>query len=156
MAQKFAPYIGRDADVIIGDQSTGQHFEAQVTKVSIAPEVDTITSKAVEKGAIYQDVSDPTWALTLEGLQGRYIGDPDPQGTAKKEFSKFAFENHGKHLQFTVRPSAADLTEGMTGVCVINATEYGFEQGAHSTFSVTLPMDGNPSYLDGTAFGSAA
>ena len=153
MAQKFAPYIGRDTDIIFGDQASGNHFEDQVTKVTIAAETDTVTSKAMEKGALYQDVSDPTWTLTLEGLQGRYLGEA--QGTAKEAFQKWAFENHGKHVPFTVRPNTKEQTEGMTGTAVIQTVGYGFEEGAHSTFSVELPIDGNPEYLDGTKFGGA-
>ncbi len=155
MAQKFAPYLGRDTDIIFGDQATGDHFESHITKVSVAPSTDTITSKAMQNGAIYQDVSAPTWAMTLEGLQGMFSGTVEGGGTALQAFQKFAFTHHGQKVPFTIRPNKATTTEGLTGTVTIQATEFGFEQGSHSTFSVELPLDGNPEYLDGTEFGSA-
>lgn len=153
MAQKFAPYIGRNADIIFGDQATGNHFESHVTKVTVTPSAETITSKAMETGAIYQDIDDPTWAMTMEGLQGRYTGTPEGPGTALEAYQKWAFKHHGEKVPVTIRPSATDLTEGLTFTVTVQATDYGFERSAHSTFSVELPLDGNPKYLDGTEFG---
>ena len=153
MAQVFAPYLGRNTDVIFGDEATGNHFESHVNRVSVTPSVDTITSKGMEKGAVYQDVTDPTWSLSLEGLQGRYLGEPVSGETAKQAFQKWAFQNHGEKVAFTIRPNKAELTEGLTGTVSVQATPYWFEQGAHSTFSVELPLDGDPEYLDGTKLG---
>ena len=155
MAQKFAPYLGRDTDIIFGDEAAGNHFESHVNRVSVTPSADTITSKGMEKGAVYQDISDPTWSMTLEGLQGRYLGTPENGETVLKAFQKWAFQNHGKKVPFTIRPNVKELTEGLTGTVTVQATPYGFEQGAHSTFSVELPLDGDPEYLDGTKFGVA-
>lgn len=155
MAQKFAPYIGRDTDIIFGDQANGDHFESHIKKVSVSPKSDTITSKGMETGAVYSDVGDPTWSMTMEGIQGAYSGTPAGGETALQSFQKFAFTHHGQKVAFTIRPNAATTTEGLSGVVTIQATEYGFEEGAHSKFSVELPLDGNPEYLDGTEFGSA-
>ena len=153
MTQKFAPYLGRNTDIIFGDQATGNHFEDHVTRVSVTPSTDTITSKAMKTGAVYQDVSDPTWSMTLEGLQGRYLGEPDVGQTPLEAFQKWAFQHHGEKVAFTIRPNKAEATEGLTGFVTIQTTGYGFEQSSHSTFSVELPLDGNPEYLDGTEFG---
>ena len=153
MGQKIVLYSGRNVVVKFGDEAKSEDFAAQFSSVILKMSVETITSKGMKTGAIYQDVDDPSFSLALEGFQARVSGLPEPGQDGLQAFIDYAWLWHGHKLPFTFLPDESDPTKGFTGTLTMMGTDNGGGRGSHHTFSIDLPVDGTPTRLDGKLLG---
>ena len=134
----FNPYMMKNVDLIIGDESTGPNFKCQVRGVKLTPEVSVQRTKTACPAGQYAAVDDPEWTAQLTYLYGMDNGT----GTVVTVLADYLREHTGEELPILFRPVAGD--EGYSGKILAIPGVIGGDYGAFSEQSVSLPMLGQP------------
>lgn len=135
----FKPIVIKDADLILGDEATGTDFGIQLTSIVLTPDVATERIKTAKPAGRFSSVDDPEWSMDL----GYVYGYDDT--TAESALAAYLLANNGTQVPFTLRPISGLVgAPEITGTVTLVAGGIGGDQGAFSTQSVSLPVEGQP------------
>jgi hypothetical protein len=135
----FKPIVIKDADLILGVVATGTNFAIQLTSITLTPDVATERIKTAKPAGRYSSVDDPEWSLDL----GYVYGYDDT--TADEALAAYLLDHTGEQVPFTFRPiSGASGAPEISGTVTLLAGAIGGDQGAFSTQTVSLPVEGQP------------
>lgn len=145
----FKSHRAKYSDLVLGDEATtGINFNTQAKSITLAPERDSGIDKALHPDAAYPYADDPTWTLSIGYIEGNDLAD------RTSVLGAYLFAHDGEIVPFTYRPDATDSATGWEGSVMIITGGFGSTQGATSEQEVALPVQGQPSGLDGTVMGS--
>lgn len=119
--------------------TAGDNYEKHVSNVTLTPSSSVVTWKGAAAGAVYTDVTEATWTLTLEYAQ-------DWETT--NSLSQYLLANEGSvitGLQFSPLGSGAKFTVDV----VVTPGAIGGAIDAVGTAQVTLGVQGKPVYTAG-------
>lgn len=133
----FEPIVLKNADLILGDEATGTDFAVQLTSVTLTADVATERIKTIKPEGRFASVDDPEWTLELGYVYGR-DNTTAPVATV---IADYLLDNNGEQVPFTFRPISGGPPV-YTGQCRLVAGSIGGDQGAFSTQTVSLPVDG--------------
>lgn len=133
----FEPIVLKNADLLLGAEATGTDFGIQLTSITLTADVATERIKTVKKEGRFSSVDDPEWSLDLGYLYGH-----DTDGVTQA-LADYLLANNGTQVPFTFRPISGG-SPVYSGTCTLVAGSIGGDQGAFSTQSVSLPVEGQP------------
>lgn len=114
----------------------GDTYEKHVSGVTITPSVATATFKGLEPSATFSQASSATWTVDLTYVQDWETAD---------SLSAYLFNNAGEEVTMSFKPeSGAGGTFSATVIIVPGAV--GGAVDAYATSTVSLPVQGQPSY----------
>ena len=114
----------------------GDTYEKHVSGVTITPSVATATFKGLEPTATFSQASTATWMLDLTFVQDWETAD---------SLSAYLFNNAGEEVTMSFKPeSGAGGTFSATVIIVPGSV--GGTVDAYATSTVSLPVQGQPSY----------
>lgn len=143
----FKPISLKNVLLRLGDEATGTDFAIQLTSVTLTPDVATERLKTLKPAGRYSSVDDPEWSLDLGYAYGY-----DDAGAAALALSSYLLENNGEQVPFSFEPIAALVgAPKYDGTVSLVAGALGGDQGAFSTQSVSLPVEGQPTVSTVTA-----
>lgn len=140
----FTPLYGKCADLILGDEATGDNFQCQLRSAVLTPDTNIERIKTLCPTGQYSAVDDPEWNLDL----GYLVGEDDEMAA----LADYLLENQGQKVPFWFAAECGG--PGYSGTVTIVPGPYGVEQGSFSEQSVSLPVDGQPVPWAGTGGGS--
>lgn len=112
-------------------------YTAAINQVEFTPSTSTSTFTAIN-GDVVQDVSEPTWVASIGFAQ-----DLAPTGLLR-----YLLENKGERKDVTFVPKAGGPS--VTATLIITPGAIGGSAGADlATATVTLPLIGEPLFVDG-------
>lgn len=133
MAAPTGAYVLRDALFTI----EATDYASQATSIVMTPEQTTQTIKTMVPDGVVSDVDSPTWTLSINGIQDYR----NAEGLAR-----LLTEMAGEKIDVVFEPRKGGVKAIATATA--KAVPFGGEQGAFTTFSVELPMDGAPVFTD--------
>lgn len=134
----FKPIVLKNADLLLGSEGEGTDFGLQLTSIAATPDVATERVKTVKPAGRFSSVDDPEWSLDLGYLYGY-----DDSGTVEAAFSSYLIAHNGEQVPFSFTPiDGASGSPIYSGTCTLVAGPLGGDQGAFSTQSVSLPIEG--------------
>lgn len=133
MTAPLGAYVLKDSLVKI----EATDYANQCTSAVLTPDQNTQTLKTMVPDGIVQDVDSATWTFSVNGIQDMKTS----QGLAR-----FLNDMDGEPLdvEFEPKKGGVKATFTVTG----KAVSFGGEQGGWATFSVELPVTGQPVYVD--------
>lgn len=127
-----APLFLSNCTVEIGTDS----YEQALSNVTITPSTSQVTFKGLTPTAIFNFSTPSTWAAALTFAQ-----DWSTAGS----LANYLFAHEGQQVTMTFVPAVDDVTSPtITATVTIVPGSIGGAQGAVSTSTVTLPVDGKP------------
>lgn len=134
----YRPIVLKNADLILGSEGDGTDFGLQLTSITATPDVATERIKTVKPEGRFASVDDPEWSLDLGYLYGY-----DDAGAVEQAFSSYLLMHNGEIVPFIFRPlHAVAGSPEYTGEVHLVAGPLGGDQGAFSTQTVSLPVEG--------------
>lgn len=132
----FDPLIIDHVSLTLG----GVDYASACDSVILAPTTPKVKFKPVN-GRSRTKVAKPDWALTLN------LG----QDFDKAGLSAQLIDRHGEAVPFTLSPEGESAASQITGTVVLEAGQLGGASATVATTSVTLDVDGQPSFTWRTA-----
>lgn len=129
MSAPAGAYVLRDATFTV----EATDYANQCTSVVLTPEQATQTLRTMVPDGIVQDVDTAVWTCAINGIQD-YV---EAQGLAR-----LLTEMAGEDIDIVFAPKTGGVSATVT--VVGKAVPFGGEQGAFTTFSVELPVKGEP------------
>lgn len=129
MAAPAGAYVLRDATFTV----EATDYANQCTSVVLTPEQATQTLRTMVPDGIVQDVDTAVWTLSINGIQD-YV--------AAQGLARLLTDSAGDQLDIVFTPKSGG--DSATVTVVGKAVPFGGEQGAFTTFSIELPVIGEP------------
>lgn len=134
----FQPIVLKNADLELGSAATGTDYGLQLTSITATPDVAVERIKTVKPEGRFASVDEPEWSLDLGYLYGY-----DDAAAEDAAFTEYLMNHNGEIVDFTFRPiSGLAGAPEYTGQCRLVAGPLGGDQGAFSTQTVSLPVEG--------------
>lgn len=134
----YQPIVLKNADLELGTAATGTDFGLQLTSIVATPDVAVERIKTVKPEGRFASVDEPEWSLDLGYLYGY-----DDAAGVDAAFTEYLMNHNGEIVDFTFRPLSGVVgSPEYTGQCRLVAGPLGGDQGAFSTQSVSLPVEG--------------
>lgn len=143
----FQPIVIKNADLFLGTEADGTDYAIELTSIALTPDVSPERIKTCKPEGRFSSVDDPEWNLDLGYVYGKYgTGD-----AGKVSLADYLLAHVGEQIPFTFRPKTGE--GGYTGVCTLLPGAIGGDQGAFSTQSISLPVEGQPEPVAAAAQG---
>lgn len=113
----------------------GDTYEKHVSGVTFTPSVSTATFKGLESDAVFTQASNASWTVDLT-----YVQDWDTADS----LSAYLFNNAGSEITLSFLPQTGSGTWSATVIVVPGAV--GGQVDAYATSTVSLPVQGQPTY----------
>lgn len=113
----------------------GDTYEKHVSGVTFTPSVSTATFKGLESDAVFTQASNASWTVDLT-----YVQDWDTADS----LSAYLFNNAGSEITLSFLPQTGSGTWTATVIVVPGAV--GGQVDAYATSTVSLPVQGQPTY----------
>jgi hypothetical protein len=134
----FQPIVLKNADLELGTAAAGTDYGLQLTSITATPDVAVERIKTVKPEGRFASVDEPEWSLDLGYLYGY-----DDAAAEDAAFTEYLMNHNGEIVDFTFRPlHAVAGSPEYTGQCRLVAGPLGGDQGAFSTQTVSLPVEG--------------
>jgi hypothetical protein len=114
----------------------GDTYEKHVSGVTITPSVATATFKGLEPTATFSQASTATWMLDLTFVQDWETED---------SLSAYLFNNAGEEVTMSFKPESGSGGTFSATVIIVPGS-VGGTVDAYATSTVSLPVQGQPSY----------
>jgi hypothetical protein len=114
----------------------GDTYEKHVSGVTITPSVATATFKGLEPSATFSQASTATWMLDLTFVQDWETED---------SLSAYLFNNAGEEVTMSFKPESGSGGTFSATVIIVPGS-VGGTVDAYATSTVSLPVQGQPSY----------
>lgn len=137
MSAPLGAYVLRDAEFMV----EATDYANQCTSVVLTPDQATQTLRTMVPDGIVQDVDSAVWTCSINGIQDY---------KAAQGFARLLTDMSGQELDIVFTPKKGTGNATATVTVVGKAVPFGGEQGAFTTFSIDLPVIGEP------VFGEAA
>lgn len=131
MSAPQGAYVLRDATFMV----EATDYANQCTSVVLTPEQPTQTLRTMVPDGIVQDVDTAVWTCSINGIQDY---------KAAQGFARLLTDSAGDELDIVFTPKNGTGNATATVTVVGKAVPFGGEQGAFTTFSVELPVIGQP------------
>ena len=142
----FAPIVIKNADLVLGSEADGTDYAIELTSIALTPDVSPERIKTAKPEGRFSSVDDPEWNLDLGYVYGKYA-DAD----AQVSLADYLMAHVGEQIPFTFRPKTGGA--GYSGIVTLVPGAIGGDQGAFSTQSVSLPLEGQPAAVEAAAQG---
>jgi hypothetical protein len=129
MAAPVGGYVLRDTECTFD----GTDYANQLSKIQFTPDTPIQTMRTLVPDGIVQDIDSAVWTLELSGIQDHVTA----QG-----FCAYLVANAGDTVTVVYTPKPGG--PAMTADVILMAVPFGGEQGAFTSFEVTLPVVGTP------------
>jgi hypothetical protein len=131
MSAPLGAYVLRDATFTV----EATDYANQCTSVVLTPEQPTQTLKTMVPDGIVQDVDSAVWTCSINGVQDY---------KAAQGLARLLTDMAGEQLDIVFTPRNGVGNAKATVTVVGKAVPFGGEQGAFTTFSIDLPVIGEP------------
>ncbi len=115
-------------------------YTNQVNLVRFTPDTPIEQMPVLSPTSTATDISTTIWSLELGGIQDNGSGS---LGAALRAAS-------GTKVDVVFQPRVGTGQDKVTATVVPTPIEFGGEQGSWRTFSVTIPVDGQPTFTQST------
>lgn len=133
----YAPIVIKNADLVLGDEASGTDYAIELNSIALTPDVSPERIKTAKPEGRFSSVDDPEWNLDLGYVYGkRDTADGVPS------LADYLMDHVGEQIPFTFRPKTGG--DGYSGTVTLLPGAIGGDQGAFSTQSVSLPVEGQP------------
>lgn len=130
MARMTGAFVLRNSSVTFD----GTEFNNQLSAARLVPETSIQTQKTLDPEGTLQDVDSATWTFEISG----------PQGNDEDGLTTYLEEHEGEEIEVVFQPKLGSGQKVKTFTVIAMAPEFGGEQGAFGTFSLSLPVQGSP------------
>jgi hypothetical protein len=125
-------YVYRDASVT----ADGTEFANQLRKARLVPDQPVQTYRTLVPDGAVQDADSVVWTFEIEGLQINIAGG----------LAYYLRQQAGLQVAFTLTPKTGTGNPKATFTGVAITPEFGGEQGAFLTQTLTIPVIGVPTF----------
>lgn len=112
----------------------GTEFANQLSTARLVPDTSIQTQKTLDPEGTVQDVDNPTWTFEVGG----------PQGNDEDGLTTYLTEHAGEEIEVVYQPKKGSGQKVATFTVIAMATDFGGEQGSFLSFSLSLPVQGEP------------
>lgn len=131
MSAPLGAYVLRDATFMV----EATDYANQCTSVVLTPEQPSQTLRTMVPDGIVQDVDSAVWTCSINGIQDY---------KAAQGLARLLTEMAGQDLDIVFTPRNGTGNTTATVTVKGKATPFGGEQGSFTTFSIDLPVIGEP------------
>ncbi|SEF13796.1 hypothetical protein [Jiangella alba] len=114
------------------------NYASACDSISITPSQSVVEWRGLRQGAVFTDVTDPTYSVVINYAQ---------DWASPESLSRYLWENRGQTKTMTFTPTDGVTPSWMVDV-VIATGAIGGALGAAATASVTLPVKGEPELVE--------